>query len=123
MTKLTIYIIVTLVFTVLLPFTTNSSPIPAPDKWYSCQVIEVLEFSTRIHVKCSNPIVHYQNTVQYISIDTLDNDKANRFMSLATTAVVSGVTFRVKMSGDPDKNPSGCSWSDCRYPVRFGLIR
>lgn len=107
----------------LLPFTANAAPIPSPDEWYSCQAVEVLEFSKRIHVKCSNPIKHGQHTIKYISIDTLDKDKANRFMSLATTAVVSGLTFLVRMSGDPAKNPSGCSFSDCRYPIRFGLKR
>ena len=112
-------IVVTFVFNILLLPVANATPIPSPDKWYSCEAVEVLEFSKRIHVKCSNPIEHGQHTIKYISIDTNDKNKANRFTSLATTAVVSGITFRVKMSGDPDKNPSGCSFSDCRYPTRI----
>ena len=117
------YLLISLVFVYLLPFTANAAAIPSPDKWHSCQAVEVMEFSKRIHVKCSNTVKHGQHTVRYISIDTLNKEKANRFMSLATTAVVSGITFRVKMSGDPETNPSGCSFSDCRYPVRFGLAR
>ena len=123
MIKITIPFIIILIFTTLLTFNAQAGPMSSPDKWYDCQAVEVLEFPDRIHVQCSNPIKHGPNTVRYISISTRDKDKANRFMSLATTAVVSGVNFRVKMSGQPAKNPPGCSFKDCRYPLRFGLRR
>ncbi len=108
-------------FTVLsIPFSTHATA------WFSCQADEVMEFSDRIHVRCSNPLsISYRGTnsnVRYIAITKDDTAKANRFTSVAPTSVISGRTFRVEIEENSEAhNVAGCRPSDCRTPTAFGI--
>lgn len=91
------------------------------DTYFYCEANEVFELSNRIHVRCSNTITLDGDTVRWIAIAKTDADKANRFSSFATAAILSGKSFRVLLPEASTTNVSGCLTSDCRTPVAFGL--
>lgn len=113
----TIFFIILLV-SILLPVSANAY-------WFSCQAEEVMEFNNRIHVRCSNPLsmsyLGVVSNVRWIAIGKDDTAQANRFTSLATTAVISGYTFIVSIRANSNYNTPGCNASDCRTPTAFGL--
>lgn len=102
-------------FVVALPATARA------DTWWSCQAIEVMEFSNRIHVRCSNTITLNGNVVRWLAIPKTDQNRASRFMSAGTAAILSGKYFRVVVPESSATNTSGCLASDCRTPSAFGV--
>lgn len=91
------------------------------DTYFNCDAIEVFEFSSRIHVRCANTVTLDGDVVRWIAIAKTDADKANRFSSFATAAILSGKSFRVLLPESSATNVSGCLVGDCRTPVAFGL--
>jgi hypothetical protein len=91
------------------------------DTWFSCQAIEVMEFSNRIHVRCSNTITVDGDVVRWLAISKTDQDRASRFFSAGTSAILSGKFFRVVIPESSSTNVSGCLASDCRTPSAFGV--
>lgn len=96
---------------------------------FDCKPIEVMELGNRIHVKCSQG-AHYNPgrsgnglVFRYFAIDKNDKEKANRFASLATAAMVSGLSFRVEYSTIKNENVPGCLPGDCRTPSAFGISK
>lgn len=103
------------------------------DEWFACIPNEIIEFRDRIHVKCSN--VHIfgdtdpddshttRQTIKWLAIDKVDSSKAERFVSLATTAVVCGYQFPAYISfeGTQEQERIGCKREDCRIPSAFGV--
>ena len=104
------------------------------DQTFDCTPSEVLELGNRIHVKCSTPAtvvpssgsVDYRarasREIRYLAIGKTDRDKANRFTSLATAAMVSGKKFRVVIGFSSSTNTDGCNPNDCRTPSAFGIV-
>ncbi len=91
--------------------------------WFGCQAVEVMEYDDRIHVKCANTQGLGRDQVRYVAVDKRDKDRANRFASLGTAAVVGGKVFQVKIPVGSGSNVPGCADRDCRTPVAFGIVR
>ena len=101
-------------------------------EWFSCEPIEIMELSNRIHVKCAN--THYAGSaseprgrmdglpgIRFIAVATRDRAKAERFVGLATAALACGYTFRVRIPASGQSNAEGCRPNDCRTPDAFGV--
>jgi hypothetical protein len=103
----------------------------AKAEFYSCTPIEVGEISdgpnSRIHVVCSNPwLMHnpttnHDDNIRYIAVSSIDF-RAQRFLSLATSALLANKTFRVDIPTSSWTNVAGCGQTDCRTPTYFGLV-
>ena len=59
------------------------------DGYFYCNVSHVLEYSSRIHVYCSNSKTMGSDTIRYIAIKNNNDRKADRFTSQATAAFLS----------------------------------
>ena len=94
---------------------------PAHAEWFTCQPDEVLEFSNRAHVRCSNNIVLGGQTIRYLALSKADVNQLTRFLSLANAAFLSGHTFRAEVVASSASNAAGCGAVDCRTPSAFGL--
>lgn len=84
----------------------------------SCVPTDVTVYSNRIHVRCSQGITDGASTIYYFAVPTTDATFANRFMTLAMTALVSGRRFIVDFTSGASGASYGCQFSDCR-PVNF----
>ena len=104
------------------------------EEWHICQPKEVMEMSDRVHVKCETAILPGLGTnpgrsvdripqIWFIAVGTRYRSKADRFVSLATTALTCGYTFRVRISSDGQDNTENCLLNDCRSPSAFGLVK
>ena len=92
--------------------------------WFHCvpeNVVEVV--GSRVHVYCSNSIAvgSPSQTIRFIAISTSNSAVANRFMSTANAAFMSGKRFLADIPSSSATNVSGCSAADCRTPAQFGL--
>lgn len=96
-------------------------PATALADWFNCEPTEVIEWSTRIHVRCSNAHAIGSSSIRWVAIDKTDVDKAARFISLANAALLSDRIFLVQVSASSGSNVSGCLATDCRTPSAFGV--
>lgn len=96
-------------------------PSMASAAWFACQPDLVTESSNRISVHCTNSISLNGNTVTFVAISSTDTAKAARFLSVATSAFLSGKKLSVNIPSSSSTNVSGCAASDCRTPTDFGL--
>lgn len=88
---------------------------------YLCTPLEVIEWSDRVAVTCSNSITLNSNTVWYMAIGVTDAEKAKRFVSMATAALVSGRKFYGDVPTVGGGSPAGCLAGNCRIPTAFGV--
>lgn len=92
------------------------------DAFFECIPDEVTEFSNRIHVRCENSIATPAgNVIRYVAIAKTDAALAQRFLTLANAALLSGRFFLVLIPDSATGNVSGCGSSDCRTPPTFGI--
>jgi hypothetical protein len=85
---------------------------------FDCSPVEVGEFAgSRIHVECANP---NSGGIRFIAINSTSS-AAQRFVSMATSALLAGKIFRVDIPSTSTTNVSGCGASDCRTPTFFGV--
>ena len=91
------------------------------DKWWTCNVSEVMELGSRIHVRCSNSTSMGSDTIRYIAVADSPADDASRFTALGNAALMSGKEFRVYIKTSSSTNVSGCASSDCRTPTAYGV--
>jgi hypothetical protein len=99
---------------------TVSTPVMATD--FSCTPTEVSVFENRIHVRCSEPALDGRNTIWFWAVSTVDAQHANRFLSTATTALVSGRKLILGFDpGDTSGVSFGCLAHDCRVPWKIGI--
>lgn len=102
--------------------TLSAAPsIASADTFFACTVVNVFEYSNRVHARCSNSITLNGNTVRYIAISNSDGNKAARFTAQATSAFLSGKKFIADLPTASTTNTSGCASSDCRTPSSFGI--
>jgi hypothetical protein len=101
---------------------TNRSDSGGQTVWFGCKAVEVMEFDNRIHVRCANTKGMGQDQVRYVAIDKRDKERANRFASMATAAVLAGKVFQVNIPVGSGGNAPGCARRDCRTPVAFGVL-
>jgi hypothetical protein len=89
--------------------------------WYNCRPIEVLEFSGRVHVRCSNVMTLGGNRIFFVAIKNTDDLKVQRWITLANSALLSGKIFKANIPASSSTNVSGCLAADCRTPTAFGI--
>ncbi len=89
--------------------------------WFSCEPREVLELSNRAHVECRNSFNANGSNIRYIAINKNSSSTLDRFVKLATAALLSNKYFRVSISTSSSSNVSGCVSSNCRTPTSFGV--
>lgn len=94
--------------------------IPVMADEHQCIPINVLSFSNRVHVKCSNPV----NSIAYFALPLTDAAVVDRFLKIANTALVSEKKMYVGYgANDTTGTAFGCLASDCRKLTYFGIIK
>lgn len=101
---------------------TSVSPTAARADWFSCTPTEVIELGNRIHVRCANTVTFGSDVIRFIAISKSNASQAERFISFANAAYLSGKSFRVDIPRSGSGNTSGCLASDCRTPTAFGVM-
>ena len=97
------------------------------DTNFDCEPIRVLERSNRVDVRCLYPFVGGNDIlnidwVYWLTFPKTDPAQMERFLAMATTALVEGKYFSVDVPTMPDGNISGCQDDDCRtVSTPFGL--
>jgi hypothetical protein len=91
----------------------------------ACTPTEVAVYhnsSPRVHVKCSAAQTDGSSTIWYWAIQTTDPQWANRFISVATTALVSGRDLTIRYTPfDTSGAAWGCGSTDCRTALVITL--
>jgi hypothetical protein len=77
--------------------------------------------SERVVVTCttSGPNGSGGNTIAFFAIGASDAARANRYMTLASSALISG--RRIRFSYPHSGNTSGCGAADCRTPSDYTM--
>jgi len=84
---------------------------------FQCTPTEVAVYTSRIHVRCSAGAKDGSANIWFWAVSTADAQRANRFMSTATTALVAGRNIRLSFNaGDTSGTSFGCLAKDCRTP-------
>jgi hypothetical protein len=101
---------------------TLTFPFPASSSEYSCKPTEVTVWQNRVHVRCTQSVNDGSTAIWYWAVATSDAERANRFLSAGSTALVSGRTLYFSWTaGDTSGVAYGCLARDCRTPVSFAL--
>jgi len=80
---------------------------------YTCTPVGVAVFTNRVHVRCSAPAP--PGGIYWFAVSTADSASASRFLSIFTTAMVTGKNVRIWYSpSDLSGGDFGCLTSDCR---------
>jgi len=99
----------------------SATPVMAAD--FNCTPTEVAVFPERIHVKCSSSATDGTANIWFWALSTSDAQRANRFLSTATTSLVSGRTLRFSFKpGDTSGAAFGCLAKDCRTPSIIAIF-
>lgn len=91
------------------------------DTWFECRAISIVESNNRVAVQCSNTVDANGDDVFYVAISNADAPKTARFVSMASTAVVSGQIFYALIPDSAATNTNGCLSTNCRTPWSWGL--
>ena len=87
--------------------------------WSDCVPVLTGTFANRIHVKCAASV---SGGIVWFAVDNAKVDYANRFMSMANTALVSGKTLSVYYDpADTSGSAFGCDASDCRKAIGINM--
>lgn len=88
--------------------------------FWDCKPTEIYEFpGQRIHVTCATP---FDASITFAAIPVTDNAASARFISLASSAMLSGGTFRMVIDPAVTSDlPPGCGSGNCRKVQQFGL--
>jgi hypothetical protein len=106
-------------------------------EWFSCSPVEVMDQGNRVCVKCSNSHLAGREEettrtddqllllprIRFIAVSTEDPARAERFISLASTAMACGYHFIVKIPVSSQTNVNHCDPSNCRTPEVFGIAK
>lgn len=94
---------------------------PANAASASCTPTDVTVFKSRIHVRCSAGTADSANTIYFFAVPTTDATRANRFMTIATSALVAGRRVVINFTSGSSGASYGCQTSDCRPIDWFGI--
>ena len=84
---------------------------PGSASWVNCTANSVAVYSNRIHVRCSQSY----SGVRYFAYPTSDTASVARFLTILTSAQVSGRTLQVLYDpADHSGSSYGCATSNCR---------
>ena len=92
----------------------TAKPAKAVNEWFNCRPTSVFEYNGQVQVSCSNS----QSGTSWVAININDHPSAKvaRFVSLASTALMTGRQFRVFLVDMP-----GCGFGGCRLATAWGL--
>lgn len=101
----------------------------ATEASFNCTPIEVASIynpngtsAARIHVRCSSTVYDGGRYIRFFAVPWSNADRADRFLTMASTAMVSGRSLRVTfVKGDTSGNSWGCSLTDCRQAMAVSL--
>jgi hypothetical protein len=80
---------------------------------FTCTPVGVAAFTNRVHVRCSTAAP--PGGIYWFAVSTADSASASRFLSIFTTAMVTGRNVRIWYStSDTSGGEFGCLVSDCR---------
>lgn len=102
-------------------FASLAPQVARADVYFNCTPDSVMEFGTRVHVHCLPGIIVGADTISFFAINTTDAEEARRFITLATSALLSKKFFRVLVPTSSATNVAGCLATDCRTPTVFGV--
>jgi len=106
--------LIALVITVFCAFSSFSVQAAS----HSCTPISVMTYSNRVHVRCSNPV----NNIRYFALSMSSSSKVDRFLKIATTALVSEKQMYIGYGSTDTSGASfGCRANDCRKATSYGI--
>jgi hypothetical protein len=117
---ITINIVTLLAFliTTLLLILLPSTPANAATTWISCVPVQVMNYRSRVHVKCAAPV----GGISYFAASTSDSAFAARTLSTISTAQVAGRTLTILYDpADASGTTIGCQANDCRLIQAVGF--
>ncbi len=103
----------------LLAFGASASPAHAGTA--SCVPADVTVFNERIHVRCSDKTTDGASAIYYFAVPTSDATRANRFMTMAMSALVSGRRLNINFTNGASGASYGCQVADCRPADSYGI--
>lgn len=99
-----------------------AAPASALASEFSCKPDEVTVWKNRVHVRCTQTVKDGTDTIRYWAVPVSDAERANRFLSSGSTALVSGRSLYFSWTaGDKSGTSFGCLAKDCRTPNSFAL--
>lgn len=97
-------------------------PAAALGSEFSCKPDEVTVWKNRVHVRCTQTVKDGADAIRYWAVATSETERANRFLSSGSTALVSGRSLYFSWTaGDKSGTAFGCLAKDCRTPNSFAL--
>jgi hypothetical protein len=110
-----------------IPYPANNPPAvlppdnPASWHWIVCTPANVMVYSIRIHVKCTQTFPP-SDTVQYFAAPTSDAPNVARILSLLTAAKIAGRDVTIGYyDEDTSGVPWGCDLATCRPILAVGI--
>lgn len=83
----------------------------AADTWVNCTPVNIATYASRVHVRCSAATAG----ILYFAVSASDTAFAQRFVSIGTSALISGRTLQVFYdTADTSGAAFGCASNDCR---------
>ena len=96
----------------------SAMPAAATPQDTSCTPTQVVEWGTRVHVRCAAAV----GGVSYFALSTSEPHRAARVLSLASTALVAGRTLIINFDpADLSGASFGCQTNDCRVIRAIGF--
>jgi hypothetical protein len=86
-----------------------------------CAPVDVTVFKERIHVRCGTEITDGASKVVFFAVPTTDSIRANRFMTITTSALVAGRRVIINFTSGSNGASYGCLKSDCRPVDWYGI--
>jgi len=111
-------VVLVLVALALLPRFTAESRVSAQASsaaldTFTCTPVGVATFTNRVHVRCSTAAP--PGGIYWFAVSTANSASASRFLSIFTTAMVTGKNLRIWYTpSDTSGSAFGCLVSDCR---------
>jgi len=92
--------------------------------WLDCIPLQVTnDDDAKVAVRCVTPVIIGGQPIEAFAISSRDPVLADRFVTLATAALLSGSAFMVDVLISPVLNVPGCLAENCRTPKSFGVKR
>jgi hypothetical protein len=89
---------------------------------FVCTPTKVAVLNNRMHAECSAAGTDGASTIYYWSVPTSDTAFANRFLSVVSSAIISGRQVEMVFNpGDTSGSTFGCDGSNCRRLQYFVL--
>lgn len=88
---------------------------------FQCTPVRVAAFTNRVHIQCSTAAA--PGGIYYFAVPSSDSGTASRFLSIFTTAKVTGKNVLIYYTAsDTSGNAWGCNASDCRVAQGAELL-